>query len=83
MENRYSLSKESAKELAGLLSSNEPGEYYQDFHNLLGATIYQVSKTMNALQLVMPVAAGVDEGPTDLPEVANLAKLAREVELSC
>ena len=81
---RYSWSKESAKSLATLLESGEPGDYYQDHHyNLLGAAIFQVIKAVPALQGAIPGPEGEEQGLTDLPQVAALEKLSREVELSC
>ena len=77
MENRY----ESARSLAELLSSDNPGYFLRDYHNLLGETESQLTKAMTALKSALPVAEVEAESSTNLQKVADFVKFSL-VELS-
>ena len=70
------MSKESASPLAELLSSDNPGDYLRDYHNLLGETESQLTKAMTALKSALPVAEVEAESSTNLQEVADLVKIS-------
>ena len=80
---KYSLSIESAKKLAALLLSGDSGDFVPDKYDLLAATLFQVTKTMTALQGAMPLSEGEEEESLSLPEVQALVRLSQEVLLTC